>query len=89
MQKNFMVGNFLSKSLLGCYFERSLFDYMDHDNCSLTFFKALLNIIGGKGAISNINYCYSLHTDSLTAWIKSLPSCPNAIFPLSRTKTRT
>ena len=39
-----------------CYFERSLFDYMDHDNCPLTFFKALLNIIGGKGAISNINY---------------------------------
>ena len=31
-------------------------DYMDHDNCPLTFSKALLNIIGGKGAISNINY---------------------------------
>ena len=31
---------------------------MDHDNCPLTFFKALLNIIGGKGAISNINYHY-------------------------------
>ena len=27
---------------------------MDHDNCPLTFFKALLNIIGGKVAISNI-----------------------------------
>ena len=34
----------------------SLFDYMDHDNCPLTFFKALLNILGGMGAISNINY---------------------------------
>ena len=31
---------------------------MDHDNCPLTFLKALLNIIGGKGAISNINYYY-------------------------------
>ena len=32
---------------------------MDHDNCPLTFSKALLNIIGGiKGAISNINYYY-------------------------------
>ena len=37
-----------------CYFERSLFNYMDHDNCPLTSFKALLNIIGGKGAISII-----------------------------------
>ena len=37
-------------------FEWSLFDYIDHDNCPLTFFKALLNIIGGKGATSNINY---------------------------------
>ena len=31
---------------------------MDHDNCPMTLFKALLNIIGGKGAISNINYYY-------------------------------
>ena len=29
---------------------------MDHDNCPMTLLKALLNIIGGKGAISNINY---------------------------------
>ena len=29
---------------------------MDHENCPLTFFKALLNIIVGKGAISNIKY---------------------------------
>ena len=42
-----------------CYFERSLFDYMDHDNCPLTFSKAPLNIIGEKGAISNINYYYN------------------------------
>ena len=31
---------------------------MDHDDCPLTFSKALLNIIGGKGAISNINHYY-------------------------------
>ena len=35
------------------------------NNRPLTFFKALLNIIGGKGAISNINYyhyyCYYLY----------------------------
>ena len=41
-----------------CYFKRSLFDFMDHGNCPLTFSNALLNIIGGKGAISNINYYY-------------------------------
>ena len=34
---------------------------MDHDNCPLTFSKALLNIIGGKGAISNINYYYLIN----------------------------
>ena len=39
-------------------YSRSLFDYYKWtiNNCPLTFFKALLNIIGGKGAISNINY---------------------------------
>ena len=39
---------------------------MDHDNCPLTFFKALLNIIGEKGALSNINYyyCYYYYHDS-------------------------
>ena len=31
--------------------------------CLLTFFKALLNIIGGKGAISNINY-YHLYINN-------------------------
>ena len=31
---------------------------MDHDNCPLTFSEAFLNSIGGKGAISNINYYY-------------------------------
>ena len=39
--------------------ERSLLDYMDHKHLSTVYsfvYKALLNIIGGKGAISNINY---------------------------------
>ena len=40
------------------HFERILFDYMDHDNCQLTFSKARLNIIGGKGALSNNNHYY-------------------------------
>ena len=31
---------------------------MDHDNCPLTFLKALLNIIGGNSATLNINYYY-------------------------------
>ena len=46
----------MNRDMIHCYFERSLFDYMDYDNCPLTFSKARLNIIGGKGAISNINY---------------------------------
>ena len=37
----------------------SLFDYMDHKHVHWLFFIALLNIIGGKGAISNINYHYN------------------------------
>ena len=37
-----------------CYFERTIWTI---NICLLTiFYKALLNIIGGKGAISNINY---------------------------------
>ena len=36
---------------------------MDQDNCPLTFFKVLLNIIGGKGAISNIKYYYYYYKD--------------------------
>ena len=32
---------------------------MDHENCPNES-KALLNIIGGKGAISNINYYYDI-----------------------------
>ena len=31
---------------------------MDHKQLSVDFFEALLNMIGGKGAISNINYYY-------------------------------
>ena len=53
-----------------CYFERSLFDYMDHDNCPLTLFKALLNIIGGKGAISKINYYHYYYYYYLVIQIK-------------------
>ena len=31
---------------------------MDHNKCPLTLYKVLLNIIGGKCAISNVNYYY-------------------------------
>ena len=41
-----------------CYFIKSLFDYKDHKICPV--YKALLNIIGWKGAISNIINYYKL-----------------------------
>ena len=53
-----------------CYFKRSLFDFKDHGNCPPTFSKALLNIIGGKGAISNINYYFYYNSQGVMSPVR-------------------
>ena len=48
----------LKKQLKTLLFRKQFIWLYGHDNCPLTFSKALLHIIGGKGAISNINHYY-------------------------------